>query len=260
MNTLNKHKKKGLEGFKKFVCSLEGMADKTRLKVVQVAILEDPVYLMAAMSNLINFEYLFKFDGEEKQKIFNSVPGGIKTLLFAIKGHPREVEFINDLDSKTVTQYKDESEYFTPPSFGQTLTAQKSFVEAMRKLQEGFAIKSFEWKLPSDGVINGLAFSSASSNGTFILKYDSGIVALEGELEKKIRIGEWKHYYPNGTIMAEGVYISNEKAGPWTFYYSNENVKAKGEFRENLKEGEWEEYDKNGEMFQVNYKRGKCDF
>lgn len=259
MNTLNKHKKKGIEGFKKFVSSLEGMSEATRLKVVQVAILEDPVYLMAAMSNMTTFEYLFRFDGEEKQKILNSVPGDIKTLLFAIKGHPRETEFVTGLDNSTAVKYKDESEYFNSGGPGQAMTAQKSFVAAMRKLQEEFIIPSFEWKLPSESVMNGTSFDSASSNGPFMLKYDSGILALEGELEKKLRVGEWKHYYPNGELMAEGVYISSEKAGPWTFYYSNGNIKAKGEFRENLKEGEWEEYDREGEMFQVNYKRGKSD-
>lgn len=259
MNTLGKHKKKGLEGFKKFVSSLEGMTAATRMKVVQVAILEDPVYLMAAMSNMTQFDYIFRYSSEEMQKVFNAVPAGNQLLLFALYEHPKEQEFLNSLDDKTRSSYRDEKEYLKQPSADQIGSAQKSFVAAMRKLQEDFAIGQFEWQLPSEGVISGHAFDSATSNGVFVHKYDSGTLALEGELERKLRVGEWKHYYPNGQLMADGVYLSSEKAGPWTFYYATGELKAKGEYRENLKEGEWEEYDRDGTMIQVNYKRGKSD-
>lgn len=259
MNTLRKHKKNGEDGFKNFVASLEGMTEATRLKVVQVAILEDPVYLMAAMSNMTSFDYVFKFSSEETQKLYDNVGGGIQTLLFALYGHAKEGEFLNCLDDKTRSAYKDEKEYLKEPTSGQVETARKSFLEAMRKLQKDFALPQFEWKLPSDEVISGSAFDNATSNGAFVLKYDSGTLALEGELERKLRVGEWKHYYPNGQLMAEGIYVSSEKAGPWTFYYADGNLKGKGEFRENLKEGQWEEYDRDGVMIHVIYKRGKPD-
>jgi len=259
MNTLGKHKKKGLEGFKKFVGSLESMNEKTRMKVVQVAILEDPVYLMAAMSNIVDFNYIFSYSSEEMQKIYSGVAGGVQTLLFALYEHPQEQEFLNSLDDRTRSSYRDEKEYLKKPSSAQIMTARKSFLVSMRSLQENFSIGSFEWILPSDSVVNGTGFDSACSTGEFELKYDDGTVALSGELEKKLRVGEWKHYYPNGQLMAEGVYISSEKAGPWTFYFATGELKSKGEYKENLKEGTWEEYDREGFMTQVIYKRGKSE-
>lgn len=259
MNTLQKHKKNGEAGFKKFVRSLESMGDKTRQKVVQIAILEDPVYLMAALSNIISFEYLFSFDKEEKQKIYNSVNGGMQTLLFALRGHPRESEFVNHLATNTISKYKEESEYFRPAGPGQMLTAQKSFLAAMRSLQENFSISPFSWKLPSNSILNGLDFSSGPSSGSFILNYDSGSIALEGEIERRLRVGDWKHYYPNSELMAEGVYISSEKEGPWIFYYANGEIKSKGDYHEDLKNGTWEEYDRDGLMVEIIYKRGKAD-
>jgi hypothetical protein len=259
VNTLSKHKKKGPDGFKNFVCSLEGMAEKTRLKVVQVAILEDPVYLMAALSNMVGFDYIFRYEGKEAKKIFEAVPGGVKTLLFALYAHDKADQFLSNLDNSTQSSYKDEKEYFKEPEVSQINTARNSYVKAMRDLQNDFRIEAFEWKMPSLTIINGEGFSKAASTGVFTLSYDSGAKALEGELEKKLRIGEWKHYYPNETLMAEGYYVSSEKAGNWTFYYSDGNIKSKGEYRENLREGKWEEYDKEGLMMQVIYKRGRPD-
>ncbi len=257
MNTLGKHKKKGLEGFKKFVGSLESMNDATRMKVVQVAILEDPVYLMAAMSNMTDFNYIFKYGSEDIQKIYSTVAGGVQTLLFALHEHPKEQEFLMSLDDHTISSYKDEKEYLKDPTPGQIVTSRKSFVTSMRALQENFTISNFDWKLPSDAVIHGKSFDNASSTGEFKHKYDDGTLALQGDLEKKLRVGEWKHFYPNGQLMADGVYISSEKAGPWKFYFATGELKASGEYKENLKEGTWEEYDREGTMTQVIYKRGK---
>ncbi|MFT6071323.1 MAG: hypothetical protein ACJAT2_000505 [Bacteriovoracaceae bacterium] len=259
MNTLSKHKKKGLDGFKKFVCSLEGMSEATRLKVVQVAILEDPVYLMAALSNMVSFDYIFRYEGADAQKIYEAVPGGVQSLLFALYAHDKAEQFLSHLDEGTKLSYRDEKEYLKEPEAPQINTARNSFVKAMRALQQDFQIADFEWNLPSTSVINGEGFSSAESTGVFHLTYDTGIKALEGELEKKLRVGEWKHYYPNGAIMAEGFYVSSEKAGNWVFYYADGSVKSKGEYRENLREGQWEEYDRDGEMIHVIYKRGKPD-
>lgn len=259
MNTLTKHKKKGADGFKNFVCSLEGMGEKTRLKVVQVAILEDPVYLMAALSNMVSFDYIFRYEGDEAKKIYESVPGGVQTLLFALYAHDKAEEFLSNLDEATQLSYKDEKEYFKEPSAPQINTGRNSFVKAMRALQKDFQIKDFEWKMPSLGIINGDDFSKADSTGNFKLTYDDGTTALEGELEKKLRIGEWSHYYPNGALMAKGIYVSSEKAGTWSFYYSDGSIKSKGDYVENLKEGQWEEYDRDGDMMHVIYKRGKAD-
>lgn len=259
MNTLTKHKKKGPEGFKNFVCSLEGMGEKTRLKVVQVAILEDPVYLMAALSNMVGFDYIFRYEGAESQKIFNAVPGGVNTLLWALYAHDKADAFLSNLDEATKLQYRDEKEYLKEPEAPQINTARNSYVKSMRALQKDFQIAAFEWKMPSSRIINNEDFSNAESTGLFELNYDNGTNALRGELEKKLRIGEWNHYYPNGALMACGFYVSSEKAGSWAFYYSDGKLKSKGEYRENLKEGQWEEYDKEGLMFHVIYKRGIPD-
>lgn len=259
MNTLTKHKKKGLDGFKNFVCSLEGMSEATRLKVVQVAILEDPVYLMAALTNMVGFDYLFRYQDSEAQKIFDAIPGDIKTLLFALYGHEKSDEFLAHLDTATQASYKEEKEYFKEPTIPQINTARNTIVKAMRGLQKDFQITNFDWQLPSNRIITGEDFAQSESTGNFTLIYDNGKLALEGELEKKLRVGEWKHFYPTGSLMAEGFYVSSEKAGNWTFYYSDGSLKSKGEYRENLKEGQWEEYDRDGLMIHVHYKRGKSD-
>jgi hypothetical protein len=259
VNTLTKHKKKGPEGFINFVCSLESMGEKTRLKVVQVAILEDPVYLMAALSNMVGFDYIFRYEGDEANKIFNAVPGGVNTLLFALYAHDKEDQFLSSLDEVTKLSYKDEKKYFKEPDAPQVTTARNSVVKAMRALQNDFRITAFEWKMPSHSIIHNEGFSKSASTGPFELSYDNGSPALSGELEKKLRIGEWNHYYPNGALMANGLYVSSEKAGSWSFYFADGSIKSKGEYRDNLKEGQWEEFDKEGLMFHVLYKRGIPD-
>lgn len=257
MDTLQKHKKNGEKGFQKFVRSLEAMNEEARQRVIQVVILEDPVYLAAAMSNIVNFDYLFRLDSEEKRAVFDGVVGGVKTLLFALKNYDGEEEFVSDLGTLIASRYKDEAEYFKVPEPSLTLKAQGAFVESMRKLQVALRISDFKWKLPSDSTLHGSAFRAAAASGEFLYRYDNGRVALEGELEKKLRVGPWKHYYPNGGLMASGIYISSEKQGAWEFFYSDGKIKAQGEYRENLKEGNWYVYDKDGVVTQVIYKRGK---
>ena len=69
MYVLTKHKKKGEEGFKLFVQSLE-TTGPTKLKtIVEVSLLEDPLYMKWIMPNMMTWEYIMKYEEDHIQRL-----------------------------------------------------------------------------------------------------------------------------------------------------------------------------------------------
>ena len=257
MDILTRHKKKGEEGFKKFVFHLEQTSETKLRDITQIALLEDPVYMKWVISNIIDFKYIMTLTDDEFTKIFNELPNGLQIFVFAFMKSPLEKKFMDDkLDMKIKRQIQDEMEYLKEITPAQQYSSRLTLLTTMRKLQESYSITPFKWKLPPSNIIKG-DHIKVPTRGLFSLEYEDGTMALKGEYESKLRNGIWEHFYPNAQLMAKGAYTHGEKTGDWIFYYTNGETKSKGLYVENLKSGQWEEFSRQGEMTPVLYERGK---
>lgn len=257
MNVLTKHKKKGEEGFKRFIRNLETTPSAKLKNILEVCILEDPVYMKWILPNMIKFEYIMILNDIQIEQIYNSIANPAKTFVLAFWETEWQEDFEKEkLTPKILSVYTDEKEYTKDVLKNETRGAQLKIMQTIRDLQERRAIPDYEWQLPSKKVLNG-SNQTIPTKGEFELNFENGTPALRGQFEDKMRAGQWKHYYPNGQLMAEGIYNLGEKVGQWTFYYPNGKVKASGDYIENLKEGDWTEYDISGSESASHYARGK---
>lgn len=257
MYTLKKHKKRGAEGFKDFVRNLETFPAATVKEMLQLGLIEDPVYLKWAMENRISFQYLVNLETEHIMMIYNNVPNSLQILVMSLKDSADEEKFLAKLPEALQRQYNDEKE-FTQVSAAQRVQARHKMMNTMFELEASGDLNPFVWRLPPVRVLQGEDHST-NENGEFIQYYTPPLedtVALQGPLEEGLRAGLWKHYYPNGELIAEGHYVSGEKAGPWKFYYPDKSLWMEGTFQEGLKEGPWKEYDTQGRSREVLYKKG----
>ena len=256
MRVLSKHQKKGEEGFKNYVKTLETTPLDKAKEIISVGVLEDPVYLKWAMANMMSIDYIMSIREDYVVKVCNALVNPIKTLVFAFYKSPIEEKFIADkLNDTLKRQYQDEREYTPKVTKSQQLTSQQTIISTIRKLQHERDIPNFKWNLPDEKILTGQNY--VVNNGKYESYYEDGTPALRGQLESKLRSGSWQHFYPSGTLMAEGNYVEDEKEGIWVFFFANGKKKAQGEFQENLKQGEWLEYDANGEEKLVIYERGR---
>jgi len=258
MNILTKHKKKGEDGFKKFICNLETSSEAKQKEILEVAFLEDPVYVSAILPNLISADFITKLSKPEVIKVYNNLSNPIKMFLYAFLNTPSEKILVNELFPSNLKRiYDDEKEVTTSVKAGEQETARFTIVKIIRSLQDRLEIERFIWKLPSPMILNGTHLENPK-DGMFSLIYeDSNVPALEGNYKHKQRDGKWYHYYPNGKTMAVGYYASGEKSGEWVFNFTNGAKKACGEYQENLKQGQWTLYDKDGMEKFVFYDRGR---
>jgi hypothetical protein len=257
MYTLTKHKKLGVKGFKTFVKNLELFPENTVSTMISVGMLEDPVYMKWALKNKIRFDLFLQLDYESVLKVLAKLkPSSIQLLVFAIKGHPEEANFLkNNIEGKNAYEYNDLAEY-TTVSPKQLSIGRSRIMEVLFDLEMTSEIPPFTWDLPPDEVLKGESHKLAV-DGSYVQTYVSGKMALEGKLTHMLREGVWKHYYPNGAILAEGIYLQGEKSGDWIFYYTNGNKKSIGCYKNDLKHGEWTEIDPNGGSLVLKYKEGQ---
>ncbi|OFZ47558.1 MAG: hypothetical protein A2381_10230 [Bdellovibrionales bacterium RIFOXYB1_FULL_37_110] len=258
MNILTKHKKKGEDGFKKFICNLETSTEAKQKEILEVAFLEDPVYISAVIPNLISAEFITKLSRQEVLKVYNNLSNPIKMFLYAFLNTPTEKILVNELLPSNLKRiYDDEKEVTSSLKTGEQETARFTIVKIIRSLQERLEIERFKWKLPSPTVLNGTHLENPK-DGMFSLTYEeNNVPALEGNYKSKQRDGKWFHYYPNGKTMAVGYYTCGEKSGDWIFNFTSGAKKASGAYRDNLKQGQWILYDKDGIEKFVFYDRGR---
>ena len=256
MLILTKHKKKGLEGFQKYVEFLETTPPNKARDIIAVALLEDPVYMKWVMENMISFEYILNLDTDELEKIYSILPSPAPTFVYALYKFSDENKIIEKLIHKTRARYNEEKSLTKDVQQAQQVTSRITILQNIRFMQKRKEITPYDWKIPDNKVLNGDNAIITEEN-KYLLNFENNSPALRGIMEKKLRAGLWKHYYPNGSLMAEGIYVDGEKEGPWKFYYKDGKIRSNGDFFENLKSGNWKEFDRNGNDQIVVYKRGK---
>lgn len=256
MFNLNRHKRKGIEGFKNFVMNLELFPSSTVREMIILGLLEDPVYLKYALKNRVTFNYLFELTQDDILLIISEFKNNLEVFAVALFGEEKEEFFItNFLPPPMQRQYREVSEL-------QALDPDKkdrARVMIMKKVFELEAkgeLPQFSWLVPPQDVLLGHS-QKVTEEGELTQYYPDGTLALKGHVEKKLRVGDWEHFYPNGEIFAKGQYLSGEKTGSWRFFYPNGKLKSFGEYREDHKYGVWEEYKHDGSTLKIKYQDGQ---
>ncbi|MCK5073411.1 MAG: hypothetical protein KAQ98_08310 [Bacteriovoracaceae bacterium] len=258
MNILTRHKKNAENGFKKFTLNLETMTEQKQKDILEIAFLEDPIYTRWIIQNIIDIDYLLKLDDSDILKIYKTIPQPLEMFLYSFINTKWEKTFLeqkfpHNLKKQYLEEKKLSAEKITK---SQKDSARFAIIKKIREFQDSCEIPKFDWKIPTHNIVSGLHMNPPKE-GEFIIKYDEGTVALQGQYKAKLREGNWKHYFPTGSIMAEGNYADGEKTGEWTFYFPSTSLKAEGYYDDNLKNGEWFVYDKSGKMKIVFFERGK---
>ncbi|MBL6989473.1 MAG: hypothetical protein ISR65_06830 [Bacteriovoracaceae bacterium] len=258
MELLKRHKKRGIEGFKDYVCFLEETPNEKVKDMIALGLLEDPVYMTWIVKNLVDYTYLSKLSSDDIYKIWGQLPNPVMIFVYALFKSPVEEDIVyNKFDDRMRRKYKDEAELVEAVQYSQQENCRLTIMKKIHELQKFRAITGFAWQVPSEKILIGENFEL--NRGMYVSKFEDGKVALKGRIASKMRDGEWDHYYPNGQLMARGSYQQGEKEGDWEFYYANGFNKASGYYLDNLKDGDWSEYDKDGNEEVFFYKRGKVD-
>lgn len=256
MYTLNKHKRRGADGFKDFVKNLELFPSSTVRDMIFLGLLEDPVYLKYALENRISFNFFVSLEVDDVLKIYELLKGGLNVLVMALKGTSEEEEFITQkLPTPLQRQYWEEQEH-TSVTVTQQDSARIMIMEKVLELEKRGELPKISWKMPPVKILEGQDYT-IDDKGQFIQRYDNGKTALKGTLEKRLRAGMWEHFYPNGKMFAKGYYVSGEKADEWTFFYPDGKIKSLGIFKDDKKHGVWKEYDREGREIHIEYQAGK---
>ena len=74
------------------------------------------------------------------------------------------------------------------------------------------------YPVEGDKVCEEIQYFDGKKDGTYVKKYISGQVAIEGENNLGLRVGLWTSYYEDGQIKTEGNYILGKKDGEWKTY------------------------------------------
>ncbi len=82
----------------------------------------------------------------------------------------------------------------------------------------------------SKKILNGRNYYILDNEGYYngkikILYDDSDKIRAEGQIEKGLKSGEWKHYYETGEIKEKGNFKYDKKEGIWQSYFKNGNIK-----------------------------------
>lgn len=237
------------------VCNLENSPLSTRQNIIQMAILEDPVYMRWVLMNLIEFDYIFTIGQDDFERVVDTIPNNTKVMALAFYLSPLEDRFLEELiPEKYKQRYGEEVDYLSDFTLEQHQMARRQILHKMRQLQRSTVIREFEWQMPSGDIASGLHIK-IPAKGPFELFYEDGKLALSGQFENKLREGMWQHYYSNGQMIAEGIYISEEKEGDWTFYKEDGSLMAQGAYHQDSRTGDWTIYDANGESKVLNFDR-----
>jgi hypothetical protein len=260
MSILYRYKKQGEEGFKKLVYKLERTLPRRRSSILMSLWLEDPVYTQYLKSNFINMNNIFDREGENLQNIADHLEHKHRTLFFAFFDTPMEKLFLKYFDNEwRDLAYEDLKYRFSDNSkiqLAQRNTAYSNLFECFRMLQEEYVIPRTSWKFPPLEVLKGKHIQYPV-RGDFVLPFEDGTTALKGQIQDKLRSGEWLHFYPNGQLIASGIYHLGEREHEWTIYYNDGSLKSKGIYIEGNKDGQWLMVDEDGIEYYENFEKGK---
>ncbi len=248
---LERIKKRQYVGFKEFVINLETTNLKNRIHIVNLAILEDPVFMTYALKNMKSYEDIILLPSFELEKIFNGndqiVTLFAKSLVGSSDQHLINLKNVLPHYFKKIS---DEFNYLNGISSTEIEGARLHLIKIVRKLQLEEQINGFSWRLPPLEIFN-LKIPNEGLNQIF---FETGILAAEGLIFKTKREGDWKHFYETGKLFAQGEYSDGLKSGCWTYYFGDGSLRSRGFYNDDLKQGVWLEWDKNGEVTEAHYK------
>jgi len=97
------------------------------------------------------------------------------------------------------------------------------------------------------------------SDSLFVQFYTlSGKIQTEGVLNKKMRVGNWKYFYPTGKLMSEENYKDGKLDGEQLVYYPEGQVTEFSIYKNGLLDGVTSKYASNGTLIEeITYKNGK---
>lgn len=256
MGMLTRIKRREIEGFKDFVKNLEITSDSRRKEIIQVAVLEDPIYMSIVIKNITDAFEIIKLSSDQVEKIIKALPNGLQVFAKAFF-NTKEIDFIKDqvLPRFMVKEFE---EFLT--AVGQLKKADQEgaqflIVKMARFLQEKEDIYGPMWMFPSAELM--AEDKMKSFTGMVELKFENNCIAARGQSIKNKRQGIWEHFFENGKLMAKGSYEQGLKEGPWQFWYLNGKLKAEGAFKNDSKHGLWKEFDQDGKIAVVQYDEGK---
>jgi hypothetical protein len=256
MGMLSRIKRREIEGFKDFVKNLEITAESRRKEIIQVAVLEDPIFMTWVMRNLIDASEIIKLSSDQVEKVLKALPNGLQVLAKAFF-NTKEIDFIKDqvLPRYMVKEFEEYLAAISQLKKAEQEGAQFLIVKMARYLQEKEDIYGPPWMFPSAELMADDKMKSFT--GMAEIKFENNVIAARGQIIKNNRQGIWDHYFENGKIMARGSYEQGMKEGPWQFWYLNGKLKAEGAFKYDSKHGLWKEFDQEGNVNVVQYEEGK---
>jgi hypothetical protein len=84
--------------------------------------------------------------------------------------------------------------------------------------------------------------------GTYVDKYDNGIVKFRGFFRQGQRHGQWMSFYPNGIAWSEMHYDKGKREGPNITYFEDGRVRYAGIYKNDLRDSIWVFYDSTGHI------------
>ncbi|MFZ4714804.1 MAG: toxin-antitoxin system YwqK family antitoxin [Bacteriovoracaceae bacterium] len=256
MGILSRIKRRELEGFKEFVTSLETTTESRRKEIIQIATLEDPIYMSWVLKNISSAKEIIKLSSDQIEKILKALPNGVFVLAKAFYNQP-EIEYIKTqvLSRYMLSEFEECLQKVKGLKKAEHEGCQFLIMKMARDLQAKEDIYGPFWFLPPVELMKEDKMKSFT--GLTEIKFENGTLAAKGPIVKNLRDGEWEHFFDNGKLMAKGDYDQGQKIGPWSFWYVNGNIKSTGIFKNDSKHGVWKEFDQEGKESSCNYEEGK---
>lgn len=246
MGVLNRRKKQGVNGFKDYVKGLETAPKDKQTDIIQVSILDDPIYTDWAHRNLLSLEKLKELNEDEIQALILALPNIQGILARAFYNNKKaEEQFINLLPLNHQNKFQEEKKYLPSLTDGECESAAFLIYKKLRELQEAGDITSIVWKIPPIYVLE--IQKPQVSSGKWELHHENGKISAYGELVNYEKCGKWEHFYPTGDLMAKGQYRKDKKIGKWVYFFHNGKIMAEGDFEGDQKIGQWTFYDQKGD-------------
>lgn len=260
MSILHRYKKQGEDGFKKLVYKLERTLPRKRQSILVSLWLEDPVYTQYLKSNFINMNDIFGRDGENLKEMADHLDNKFRTFFMAFYDTPMQKLFLEYFENEWRDLGYEDLKYRYPDNskiqMAMRNQAYNDLYECYRILQDEYIIPRTSWKYPGLDVIKGKHIQYPV-RGDYLLPFEDGTTALKGQIQDKLRTGEWLHFYPNGQLIASGIYHLGEREHEWTIYYADGSLKSKGYYIEGNKDGQWLMVDEDGIEYYENFEKGK---
>jgi hypothetical protein len=256
MGILNRIKRQELDGFREFVTNLETTTESKRKEIIQLAVLEDPIYMNWILKNITDVNKVIRLSSDQFEKILKNLPNGLQILSRAFYNHP-DLEFIKTqvLTRFMLGEFEDYLSNIKALKKSEQEGAQFLIMKSMRLLQAQEQIIGPHWFLPPIEIMREDKMKSIS--GVSEIFFENGNLAARGEILKNLREGFWEHFFENGKLMANGEYDQGQKSGSWSFWYISGKIKSQGEFKNDMKHGTWKEYDSEGTVTVVEFEEGK---